>query len=108
RRESASAPQRIGHAPPGGRMSVFESDLLRPALPRPAGERRFQVLSVAALALFLGYVTATVAGAPRADLSLFSTLTVLPVPFVAWWTWARAPEHLRPTFLRCAWAATLW
>ena len=89
-------------------MSVFESDLLRPALPRPAGERRFQVLSVAALALFLGYATATVAGAPRADLSLFSTLTVLPVPFVAWWTWARAPEHLRPTFLLCAWAATLW
>jgi hypothetical protein len=89
-------------------MSVFESDLLQPRLPRPAGERRFQVLSVAALALFLGYVTATVVGAPRADLSLFSSLTVLPVPFVAWWTWVRAPDNLRPTFLLCAWAATLW
>ena len=89
-------------------MSVFESDLLRPDLPRPAGERRFQMLSVAALALFLGYVTATFVGAPRTDLSLVSELTVLPVPFVAWWTWVRAPDNLRPTFLLCAWAATLW
>src|SRR5262249_49945494 len=69
---------------------------------------RFRVLALAAIALFIAYVTATVAGAPRDTLSLISAAYVWPVPFVAWWTYARAPANLRPTFLLCALAATCW
>ena len=88
-------------------MSVYESDWLRPAS-RPAGERKFRLLSVVAVALFFAYLGATLAGAPRQTSSLIFNIAVLPVPFVAWWTVARASDDLRPTWLRCAWAATLW
>ncbi len=88
-------------------MSVYESEWLRPAASRP-GERKFRLLSLVALALFLAYLGATLAGAPRQTSSLVFNIAVLPVPFVAWWTVARASDDLRPTWLRCAWAATLW
>ena len=39
--------------------------------------------SLGSLGLFLTYLIATVAGAPRDSLTLFSELYVLPVPFVA-------------------------
>jgi len=89
-------------------MGVFESEWLRPAPTRPAGERRFQLLAVAALILFTAYLGATLAGAPRETSSLVFSVVVFPVPFVVWWAYARAPENLRLTVLLCAWAATLW
>ena len=89
-------------------MSVYETELLQRGLPRPPGERTFRLLSLGSLGLFFAFLIATVAGAPRDSLTLFSELYVLPVPFVAWWTFARAPQNLRSTFLLCAWAATLW
>jgi hypothetical protein len=89
-------------------MSVFETEWLRPPLSRPEGERKFRVLSAAAAALFLLYLIATLAGAPRDTSSLIFNIAVLPLPFVGWWTYARAPVELRPIWLRCAWAATLW
>jgi len=89
-------------------MSVYESEWLRRGAPRPTGERRFHLFALATVVLFTAYVTATVTGAPRDILSLVSDVVVLPVPFVGWWAYARAPEDLRVTFLLCAWAATLW
>src|SRR3954454_8437591 len=94
---------------PGGVwMSVYEAEWLRHGAPRPAGERRFHLFTLAAATIFVAYVVATVVGAPRDTLSLVSAVVVLPVPFVGWWAYRRAPENLRLTFLLCAWAATLW
>jgi len=89
-------------------MSVYESEWLRHGAPRPAGERRFHLFTLAALTIFGAYVIATVAGAPRDTLSLVSAVVVLPVPLVGWWAYVRAPANLRATFLLCAWAASLW
>jgi hypothetical protein len=76
--------------------------------PRHDGRRRFRLLTVGAAMFFVAYLIATVAGAPRQDSSLIFSLAVLPVPFVAWWAYARAPGRLRRTWLLCAWAATFW
>lgn len=89
-------------------MGVFESEWPRHAAPRPASERRFQLLAVAALILFAAYLVATLAGAPRETSSLIFSIVIFPVPVVVWWAYARAPESLRATVLLCAWAATLW
>jgi hypothetical protein len=89
-------------------MGVYESEWLRHRASRSDGERRFQLFALATVVLFIAYVAATVAGAPRDTLSLVSAVVVLPVPLVGWWAYARAPENLRVTFLLCAWAATLW
>ena len=89
-------------------MGVYQSDWLRQEIPRPAGERKFQLLASAALVLFVAYLAATIAGAPRDTLSLVFALIVFPTPVVGWWAYARAPAKLRRTFLLCAWAATLW
>jgi hypothetical protein len=89
-------------------VGVQESEWLRPVSTRPDGERKFDVLAVTAFALFLAYLLATLAGAPRQASSLVFNVAVLPVPFVAWWTYTRAPTALRPMWLLCAWAATLW
>jgi len=89
-------------------MGVFESEWLRPPPTRPAGERRFQLLAVAALILFTAYLAATLAGAPRETSSFVLSVVVFPVPFVVWWAHARAPKDLRLTVLLYAWAATLW
>src|SRR5205823_8370967 len=76
-----SREQRIGDASTRGVwMSVYESEWLRPAS-RSAGERRFRLLSVVAVALFLAYLGATLAGAPRQTSSLVFNIAVLPVPF---------------------------
>lgn len=89
-------------------MSVHQSEWLRPVTTRTDGERRFRLLSLGAAALFLVYLVATVAGAPRATSSLIFSVVVFPVPFIGWWAYARAPTNLRRTWLLCAWAATLW
>src|SRR5580765_3196426 len=89
-------------------MGVYESEWLRHRASRSDGERRFQLFALATVVLFIAYLVATVAGAPRDTLSLVSAVVVLPVPLVGWWAYARAPENLRATFLLCAWAASLW
>jgi hypothetical protein len=88
-------------------MSVYEYEWLQHEMPRPAGERRFQLFAFAAVVLFTAYLAATVAGTPRDILSLVYSVAVLPVPLVGWWAYRRAREDLRVTFLLCAWAATL-
>jgi hypothetical protein len=89
-------------------LGVQESEWLRPETARPDGERKFHLLAFTALGLFLAYLLATLAGAPRQTSSLVFNVAVLPVPFVAWWTYTRAPANLRRMWLLCAWAATLW
>ena len=89
-------------------MGAFESELLRHQAPRSTGEHRFRLFAGAALILFVAYLAATVAGAPRDASSLVFNIVVLPVPFLGWWAHARAPDDLRSTWLLCAWAATLW
>jgi hypothetical protein len=103
-----SREQRIGERLRGKVVGVHESEWLRPGTARPDGERKFRLLSATALVFFLGYLAATLAGAPRQTSSLVFNVAVLPVPFVAWCTYARAPAALRPMWLLCAWAATLW
>jgi hypothetical protein len=89
-------------------MGVYQSEWLRHGFDRPTGERKFRLLSLTALVLFLAYLAATLAGAPRDTLSLVFAIVVCPIPVVAWWAYARAPAQLRPTWLLCSWAATLW
>jgi hypothetical protein len=89
-------------------MTVFESEWLRPVSGRPAGERRFRLLALAALILFCGYLAATVGGAPRETLSLVFSVVLLPLPSVVWWAYVRAPASLRRTLFLCGSAATLW
>jgi hypothetical protein len=89
-------------------MSAFQSEWFRPREARPSGERRFRLLAVGAAILFLGYLAATLAGAPREASSLIFSIAVLPVPFVGWWAYMRAPANLRRTWLLGACAATLW
>ena len=45
---------------------------------------------------------------PRATSSLIFSIVVFPVPFLAWWAYARAPRELRSMWLLGAWAATSW
>jgi hypothetical protein len=89
-------------------VSAHQSEWIRSVATRSEGERRFRLLSVGAAALFLVYVVATVAGAPRSTSSLIFSIVVFPVPFIGWWAYTRAPSNLRRTWLFCAWAATLW
>lgn len=89
-------------------MSVFESEWLRRGSARPEAEGRFALLTALATALFLAYLGVTLAGAPAQVSSLIFNFCVFPVPFMAWWAYARASAGLRPTLLCCAWAATLW
>jgi hypothetical protein len=89
-------------------MSVHQPEWLRPVTTRTDGERRFRLLSGAAAALFLAYLVATLAGAPRETSSLISQVVLIPVPLIGWWAYSRAPTELRRTWLLCAWAATLW
>src|SRR5690242_7022173 len=89
-------------------MDVFDSEWLRHSSLRPAGERRFQLLAVVVLLLFLVYAGATIGGAPAQTLSLVSAIVIFPVPLVVWCAYARAPASLRTLLLLCAWAATLW
>jgi hypothetical protein len=89
-------------------MSAHQSEWFRPRVTRPAGERRFRLLAVGAAILFLAYLAATLAGAPRQASSLIFSIAVFPVPFLGWWAYMRAPANLRRTWLFGAWAATLW
>jgi hypothetical protein len=45
---------------------------------------------------------------PRATSSLIFSVVVFPVPFLAWWAYARSPRELRSMWLLGAWAATTW
>ena len=59
-------------------------------------------------AVYVAHFTAAIAGAPKVLVSLAFVLFVLPVPFLGWWAFARAPGNLRRPFLLLALAATLW
>ena len=89
-------------------MSVHQSEWLRPVATRPDRERTFRLLSVAAVVLLVVYLAATLAGMPRATSSLIFSVVVFPVPFLAWWAYARSPRELRSMWLLGAWAATSW
>src|SRR5262249_706793 len=51
-------------------------------------------------------LAAALAGMPRAPSSLIFSVVVFPVPFLAWWAYARSPRELRSMWLLGAWAAT--
>jgi hypothetical protein len=89
-------------------MGVYESEWLRLVAPRRQGEQKFKLLAATALVLFLATLAAALAGAPPLTSSVVYGVAVLPLPFVAWWGYARAPEGRRTTWLLCSGAATLW
>jgi hypothetical protein len=88
-------------------MIGVESDWLRP-FSLAVGERRFRLLASLGGAVFLAYLAATFAGAPRDLLSLVFIVVMAPLPFVVWWAYRRAPDELRRPLLLLATAATLW
>jgi hypothetical protein len=89
-------------------MSVHQPEWLQPVATRPDRERTFRLLSVAAVVLLVVYLAATLAGLPRATSSLIFSVIVFPVPFLAWWAYARSPRELKSMWLLGAWAATSW
>jgi hypothetical protein len=76
--------------------------------PFPARVRRFRLLVVALGGAYTAYFLATVGGAPSSLLSPLFSVFMLPVPFVVWWAYVRAPPELRRLLRLLAWAATLW
>lgn len=58
--------------------------------------------------LFVAYLVATLAGAPKDLLSLVFSILMGPVPFVVWWAYRRAPSTFRRPMLLLACAASLW
>src|SRR5918996_1407236 len=80
-----------------------------PALVSPVpAERRFRRLALLAAVVYCAHFAAAIAGAPKTLVSLAFSLFVLPVPFLGWWAYTRAPPNLRRPFLLLATAATLW
>lgn len=73
-----------------------------------AAERQFRFFGVLAAVVYAAYFAAAVGGAPRTLVSVAFNLFVLPVPFLAWWAYARAAPNLRRPVLLLAFAATLW
>jgi hypothetical protein len=76
------------------------------SIPNPA--RRFRLLVIAVGSAYAGYFVAAVAGAPSSLVSPLFSLFMLPVPFMVWWAYRRAPPELRRLVHILAWAATLW
>jgi hypothetical protein len=72
------------------------------------GGRRVRCVAIAVGTAYAGYFVAAIAGAPSDVLSPLFSVFMLPVPFVAWWAYMRAPPQLRRLIYLLAWAATLW
>ena len=70
--------------------------------------RRFRFLVIAVGSAYTVYLLAAVAGAPSGLISPLFSVFMLPVPFVVWWAYLRAPPELRRLIHILAWAATLW
>jgi hypothetical protein len=71
-------------------------------------ERRFRLLLVPLALLYAGFVVATLGGAPESVITLVFGVVMIPAPFVAWLTYAKAPVGVRRLWLLLAGAATLW
>jgi hypothetical protein len=85
------------------------ADIHRIGLVRvPTRARGFRIFVVTLGGAYLAYFLATVGGAPQALLSPLYSVFLVPVPFVVWWAYRRAPAELRRLILLLAWAATLW
>jgi hypothetical protein len=74
----------------------------------PSRARGFRILILALAGAYVVYVLATVGGAPQALLSPLYSVFLLPVPFIVWWAYMRAPPELRRLIRLLASAATLW
>ena len=85
-------------------MTVANAHQRQPA-PR---ERRFRGVALAFALLYAAFAFATFAGVPESVVTLVFGVVMVPVPFVAWLTYARAPAELRRLWLLLALAATLW
>jgi len=89
-------------------MTAFEHEWLRQLPPPRSAERKFRTLAVVGTLVFAGYLIATVAGARSSLLSPVFALLMVPLPFMAWWAYARAMENLRRPVFLLALAATFW
>jgi len=88
--------------------SAIETHRFGTAGPPRRHAQTFRALALLVSAAYAAYALATVAGAPRAMLSPLFNIFMLPVPFVAWWAYVRAPGELRRLIYLLACAATLW
>jgi hypothetical protein len=70
--------------------------------------RRFRVFVMAIAVAYAAYFIAVVGGTPTSVTSPLFSVFMLPVPFVVWWAYRRAPPELRRLIHLLAWAATLW
>jgi hypothetical protein len=95
-----------GKGPAG--VSAVETG--RFGIPPPVGAaaRRFRALAVLTSAGLVVYLLGAALGAPTSVLSPYFSVFMLPVPFVVWWAYTKAPPELRRLILLLAWAATLW
>lgn len=89
-------------------MSAVETGRFGIPPPVTAGARRFRALALVIGAGLIVYMLGAVLGAPTSVLSPYFSVFMLPVPFVVWWAYTKAPPDLRLLILLLAWAATLW
>src|SRR5215210_7066958 len=89
-------------------MSAVETTRVGSPYPATAGTRKFRLLAVLIIVGVFIYFLGAVLGAPTAVLSPFFSVFMVPVPFVGWWAYLRAPPELRRFFLILALAATFW
>ena len=73
-----------------------------------SADRTFRRVAAAISALYGAYVIATLADAQGTVLRLAFSAFVVPVPFLVWWAYCRAPGAMRRPVLLLAIAATLW
>lgn len=89
-------------------MSAADTHRIAIASPASGRARRFQFVVLVVAGAYVAYFAATVSGAPSDLLSPLFSVFMLPVPFVVWWAYMRAPPELRRLIHVLAWAATLW
>lgn len=92
----------------GPRMNAVETGRFGMPPPVATGARRFRALAFLIGAGLVVYLLGAALGAPTSVLSPYFSVFMLPVPFVVWWAYAKAPPDLRLLILLLAWAATLW
>jgi hypothetical protein len=89
-------------------MTSVEPTTNNYAAPRATAERRFRIVAGVLGSLFAIFAIATLLPTPSDALSVARNVFVLPIPFVAWWAYVRAPAPLRRPLLLFAVAAILW
>src|SRR5215210_7501292 len=89
-------------------MSAVDTYELARARTMSLRARRFRAFVIAIAAAYGAYFIAVVAGTPTSLTSPLYSVFMLPVPFVVWWAYRRAPQDLRRLIHILAWAATLW